>query len=80
MIDEKLIKNLQKSLKIHAKALGIAPGAAEIFIEKSLKAAEKSLKKRSLITEADLTRATVKELKKYQPDLAYVLENYDKII
>lgn len=80
MIDEKLVKNLQKNLKIHTKALGITPGAAEIFIDNSLKTAEKSLKKRSKVTEADLTRAVAKELKKYQPDLAYVLENYDKII
>lgn len=80
MIDEKLLKTTEKNLKTHAKALGIAPGAYEIFIKKSLQAVQKSLKNRTSIKEADLNRALAKELKKYHPDLAYVLENYDKII
>ncbi len=80
MIDPNIIKKTTSILKIHAKALGIAPGASNIFIKKSLTAAEKSLKKRQIITEPDFARAVAKELKKYHPDLAYVYENYDKII
>ena len=80
MLDEKLLKSTESDLKIHAKALGIPSGAAEAFIKKSLKAAEKSLKGKKIITEADFTRAITKELKKYHADLAYVYENYDKII
>ena len=80
MLDEKLIKSTESDLKIHARALGIPSGAAEIFIKKSLTAAEKSLKGKKIITEADFTRAVTKELKKYHADLAYVFENYDKII
>ena len=80
MIDEKLIKNLQKNLKIHAKALGIAPGAAEIFIEKTIKSTEKQLKTKKIITEKDLDKIITKELKKYNPDLAYVYKNRDRII
>ena len=34
--------------------MGIPAGAAEIFIAKSLKAAEKSLKSKKIITEKDL--------------------------
>ena len=37
-------KELQKTLKIDAKGVGIPIGAAEIFIDKSIKAAQKSLK------------------------------------
>ena len=37
-------KNLIKNLKIDAKAVGIPAGAAEIFIEKSLRAAAKTKK------------------------------------
>ena len=77
MINEKL---LIKNLKIDAKAVSIPAGAAEIFIEKSLAAAIKSLKSKKIITEKDLERAITKELKKYNPDLAYVYENRDKII
>lgn len=80
MIDEKNLKNIESELKLHAKALNIPAGSAEIFIKKSLQAVEKSFKNRKLITKDDLTRAIAKELAKYHTDLAYVYENYDKII
>lgn len=73
-------KTLIKNLKIDAKAVGIPAGAAEIFITKSLKATEKSLESRKIITEKDLERVITKELKKYNADFAYVYENRDKII
>lgn len=73
-------KTLTKNLKIDAKAIGIPTGAAEIFINKSLTAAQKSLKSKKIITEKDLKLAIVKELKKYNTDFAYVYENHDKII
>ena len=69
-----------KNLKIDARAVGIPEGAAESFIERTLKDAKKSLKNRSVITEKDLSRVILKELKKYNADLAYVYENRDKII
>ena len=80
MIDEKLIKTTETSLKSHAKALGLAPGSTEIFIKKSLAATTKALKGRKIVTKSDFTRTLSKELKKYNSDLAYVYENYDKII
>ena len=80
MFDEKFIKTTESELKIHARALKIPAGAAEVFIEKSLKSAKKSLKDKKIITESDFTRAVARELKKYHSDLAYVYENYDKII
>ncbi|MBR0465627.1 hypothetical protein IJJ02_02470 [Candidatus Saccharibacteria bacterium] len=69
-----------KDLKIDARAVGIPEGAAESFIERTMKDAKKSLKNRSVITEKDLSRVILKELKKYNADLAYVYENRDKII
>ena len=80
IFDEKLLKTTESTLKIHAKALGIPSGAAEVFIQKSLKDTTKSLESKKIITESDFTRALIKELKKYHADLAYVYENYDKII
>ena len=68
------------NIKIDAHAVGIPEGAAETFIERTIKDAKKSLKNRSIITESDLHRAILKELKKYHADLAYVYENRDKII
>ncbi len=73
-------KSIIKELKIDAKGLGIPTGAAETFIEKTLKAALKSLQKKSIVTELDVKKAITKELKKYHADLAYVYENRDKII
>ena len=74
------MKDEAKILKIHAKALDIPSGSAEIFIKKSITAAEKSLKSRKIITKNDRIRAITKELKKYNKDLAYVYENFNKII
>ena len=73
-------KTLIKELEIDAKAVGIPSGAAEIFIEKSISAAKKSLKSKKIITKKDLILAISKELKKYNADLAYVYKNRDKII
>ena len=80
IFDENFLKSAERDLKIHAKALDIPPGAAETFIEKSLESVKKSLKNRQIITNTDFIRTVTKELKKYHPDLAYVYENYDKII
>ena len=69
-----------KDLKIDARAVDIPEGAAESLIERTMKDAKKSLKNRSVITEKDLSRVILKELNKYNADLAYVYENRDKII
>lgn len=73
-------KKLKKSLKIDARALGIPSGAADAFIDRTLAAVTKSLKSKKLITDKDLDRAILKELKKYNADFAYVYKNRDTII
>lgn len=73
-------KTIIKDLKIHAHAVGIPRGAAEIFIAKTIQDAKKTLKNKKIITQNDLERAITKELKKYNADLAYVYENRGKII
>lgn len=62
-------KEIIKELKIDAKAVGIPVGAAEIFIKKALKDA-------GSLSDTKI----VKELNKYNKDLAYVYANRDKII
>lgn len=79
-MDDTLQKKLSRELKIHARAIGIPEGAAESFIDETIKSVQKSLQKKSTITKADLTRLVVKELKKYHKDFAYVYQNHDKII
>ena len=73
-------KSIIKDLKINAHGIGIPSGAAEIFAERAIKDAKKTLKSKSIITEKDLERALAKELKKYNKDLAYVYQNHDTII
>ena len=79
-MDEKTKKTLRTELRLHAKALQIPSGAADDFINATIKSVEKTFKNKSIITSSDLTRAVSKELKKYHPDLAYVYENRDTII
>ena len=71
---------LKKSIKIDAIGVGIPVGAAEIFADRAVRAAEKSLRSKKLITSHDLTIAITKELRKYNSDLAYVYQNHDTII
>ncbi|MBR3172846.1 hypothetical protein IKF21_02985 [Candidatus Saccharibacteria bacterium] len=71
---------IKRELALHARALDIPVGAAEIFIDKSLAAATKSFKSKKIVTDQDLNRAIIRELRKYHKDLAYVYENHDKII
>ena len=73
-------QELKNELKIDALGVGIPAGAAEIFINQTLKSVEKSIGKKEIITKSDLTRLITRELKKYDKDLAYVYENRDKII
>lgn len=79
-MDKKLRENLEKDLKLNAKALGIPIGSIEIFIAETMKSLEKSLKDKPVITEADLNRLLAKTLKKYNTDLAYVYQIRGKII
>ena len=73
-------REIISDLKINAKALGIPSGAADVFIDKVMKGAKKTLKNKKVITKQDLERAVLKELRIYNNDLAYVYENRDKII
>ena len=73
-------KSLEKDLRTTARALRIPEGSAEIFISRTIRGVKKTLKGKSIITKADLTRAVIKELQKYHADFAYVYEIRDIII
>ena len=79
-MDNNLIKEIHRELKIHAHALGIPEGAAESFIKTALDSTQQILSHKKVITDTDLSRTIVKELKKFNADLAYVYQNRDKII
>lgn len=73
-------KDLEKTLKLHARGLGIPDGSANDYINFTIASVQKSLQNKSIITKADLDRLVIKELKKYHKDFAYVYEIYDIII
>lgn len=73
-------KKLEKDLKIDARAIGIPSGAAKAFVDQIIKDTKKNLSSKKIITDKDLKRTTLKEIKKYNRDFAYVYENRDKII
>ena len=79
-MDSNTEKELKRELKVHAKALGIPVGAADSFINETIKSVKTSLKKKTVITKADFERLVTKELKKYNADFAYVYQNRDRII
>ena len=79
-MDPSTKKSLTRDLHRTAKGLGIPEGSADAFIARVIPAVEKSLSHKSIITESDLTRALVRELRKYNPDFAYVYEIRDIII
>lgn len=80
MISSAQAKSIKKSIKIDARGLGIPSGAAEIFADKAIASASKSLRSKKIITDKDLNLALAKEFAKYSPDLAYVHKNRDTII
>ena len=51
-MDDKTEKTLRRELKVHARAIGIPEGAAESFIDFTIKSVQKSLKKNTIITKS----------------------------
>lgn len=79
-MDDHTKKQLISALKHHAQAIGLSAGAAESFITIALERSEARLADKTTITQTDLTRVVASELRKFNADLAYVYQNYDKII
>lgn len=73
-------EEIARNLKIDARGVGIPEGAAELFVEHTMKGVKKALKAKAIVTQADLDRAILRELRKYNADFAYVYENRDKIV
>lgn len=73
-------KLLKKDLLREAKVLNLHIGAVEIMIDKVVMDIEAKLLDKKVITDKELEKIVVGELKKYDKDLAYVYANRDKII
>ena len=75
-----LEKEFKKDLELEAKALGIASGARQVFVEKINAEITTKLKKKKIITKRDLEKITAEVAKQYNADFAYVYQNRDKIV
>ena len=73
-------KAIARDLKIDARAVGIPSGAADEFIKCVMKEVERAFHKKPDMTNREFNQMLAKELRKYNPDLAYVYRNRDKII
>ena len=73
-------KKIHEEIKREAKVLGLHPGTSEIIADKVTDKIMNWSKKRSVITEDDLNQRLVKELEKYNKDLAYLFESKGKVI
>lgn len=73
-------KKLITEIMFEAKVLNRHFGSAEIIAEKVADEVEVWAKKRTFITEDDITRVASEKLEKYDKDLAYIYKNRGKII
>lgn len=73
-------KVLKQDLLREARILNLHAGAVEMIVEKVAEKVQSDLAKKEIVTEYELTKLVVGELKKYNKDLAYVYANRDKII
>ena len=73
-------KQLMLDLKKEAKALNLEQGAAELIVKEVTKKVSQWVTDKTAITQSDLDRKIVAEVRKYNKDLAFILGERNKII
>ncbi|MBR0482685.1 hypothetical protein IJJ54_01050 [Candidatus Saccharibacteria bacterium] len=71
---------VKQSILRQAKGLKIPQGWAEQIAEKVAKATDEWIADKELVTEDDLRRFVVSQLKELNADIAFAYHNHDKII
>lgn len=71
---------LMLDLKKEAKALNLEQGAAELIAKEVTKKVSRWVTDKTAITQSDLDRKIVAEVRKYNKDLAFILGERNKII
>ena len=71
---------LMLDLKKEAKALNLEQGAAEFIAKEVTKKVSQWVTDKTAITQSDLDRKIVAEVRKYNKDLAFILGERNKII
>lgn len=73
-------KQLILDLKKEAKVLNLEQGAAELIAKEVAKKVSQWVADKTTITQSDLDRKIITEVKKYNKDLAFILGERNKII
>lgn len=71
---------LKRNILLNAKSLRIPEAWAKQIADRVVKNIDKWIADKELITEDDLRKQIVKELKVLEPNLAFAYRNHDKII
>ena len=71
---------LREDLRREARVLSMHPGAADLIAGEVIEKLEKWLEDKPTITQSDLDRRIVLEVKKYNKDLAFILGERNKLI
>jgi hypothetical protein len=72
--------DIKNNILKHARSIKMAPGWAEKVADIVAEKTDKWIENKEIVTEADLRRQIIKELKILSPDLAFAYQNHDKII
>ena len=73
-------KQLISDLKKEAKVLNLEQGAAELIATEVTKKVSQWVADKTTITQSDLDRKIITEVRKYNKDLAFILGERNKII
>lgn len=73
-------KQLINDLKCEAKVLNLEQGAAELIATEVAKRIQLWMTDKPTITQSDLDRRIITEVRKYNKDLAFILGERNKII
>lgn len=73
-------KQLISDLKKEAKVLNLKQGAAELIAKEVAKNVSQWVADKTTITQSDLDRKIITEVRKYNKDLAFILGERNKII
>ncbi len=71
---------VKQSILRNAKSIGLPEGWAKQIAARVAKETDKWIAGKEIVTENDLRRKIISELKELSPDLAYAYQNHDKII
>lgn len=71
---------LADDIKREARVLNIHPGAAELIAGEVTKKIEEWIMDKPTITQSDMDRKIITEVKKYNKDLAFILGERNKLI